>query len=310
MGELAYYGWAAGKDRIEGPSQAIAYAAARCWGNCAVDQLSLEENADAWIFTSVFVDCETGFTLTRKFRQSKKWTVHGKLDPERKDDVRFQIGQTKGDRNVILKALPKWLIDKGVEEAKAGVRAKLESYINKHGMPAAIDYALKELAKSGISTDRVCSKYSVAKPSALSLENLVIIAGDIKAIQQGQEYPESLYPTNAAADIADQIKSRAGKAKPPSAKSPEEVEQQQPDGSAAEEEMQANIWIDNIREMERVEDLNEERRNISDDFSPANKIRIVAAIDARIAELQPKRGGRGKQPQNGLFDTAPNAQEG
>lgn len=212
MGEAAYYGWAAGKDRIEGPSQALAYAAARCWGNCAVDQQPIEETGDAWVFTSVFVDCETGFTLTRKFRQSKKWTVHGKLDAERKDDVRFQIGQTKGDRNVILKALPKWLIDKAMEAAKAGVREKLETYIAKHGMAAAIDYALKELAKSGVDESRVCTKFSVAKKSALTVYNLVIIAGDIQAIQHGQEYPDALYPADEAGDIASQLTGTKSKA--------------------------------------------------------------------------------------------------
>ena len=205
MGEAAYYGWAAGKDRIEGPSQALAYAAARCWGNCAVDQQPLEETSDAWIFTSVFVDCETGFTLTRKFRQSKKWTIHGKLDAERKDDVRFQIGMTKSDRNVIFKALPKWLIDQAMDEAKAGVRAKLESYIAKHGLPAAIEYAVKELAKNGVKDAQICEKFSVAKKSALTVDNLVVMAGDIKAIQSGQEYPDALYPSTDAADIASQL---------------------------------------------------------------------------------------------------------
>lgn len=236
MGEAAYYGWSAGKDRVEGPSQALAYAAARRWGNCAVDQLPLEDSPDAWIFTSVFIDCETGFTLTRKFRQSKKWTVHGKLDPERKDDVRFQIGQTKGDRNVILKALPKWLIDQAMEEAKAGVRKKLQGYIDKHGLPAAIDYSMKELAKSGVTPERVCNKFSVAKPSALTLENLVIIAGDIKAIQQGQEYPEALYPADDAADMTREL---LGGNKTPK---PQQQQHSQPSSEVLD-------WIEGLKEM-------------------------------------------------------------
>jgi hypothetical protein len=215
MGDAAYYGWAAGKDRIEGPSQALAYACARCWGNCAVDQGGLEETPDAWVFNSTFVDLETGFTLTRKFRQSKRWTVHGKLDAERKDDVRFQIGQTKGDRNVILKALPKWLIDDAMEQAKAGVRKKLQGYIDKHGLPAAIDYACKELAKVGITDQQVCEKFSVAKKAGLTIDNLVVISGDIKAIQSGQEYPDALYPSTDAAEITDRLKNKNAPADEP-----------------------------------------------------------------------------------------------
>src|SRR5262245_25629030 len=77
-GESFYYGWGNGKDRIEGPSVNLAMAAARCYHNSAVDILPLQETSDAWVFTAVFVDLETGFTLTRQFRQSKNWTVYGK----------------------------------------------------------------------------------------------------------------------------------------------------------------------------------------------------------------------------------------
>src|ERR1700733_12715611 len=103
-GEDFFYGWGAGKDRVEGPSVGLAMAAVRCWGNCAIEALPVQDLGDSWVFTSAFIDLETGFTLTRQFRQSKKWTVHGKMDGERKDDVRFQIGQSKSARNVALNA--------------------------------------------------------------------------------------------------------------------------------------------------------------------------------------------------------------
>lgn len=236
MGEAAYYGWGAGKDRIEGASQALAYAAARRWGNCAVDSLPIEETPEAWVFTSVFIDCETGFTLTRKYRQSKKSKVYGKHDEERKDAMRFGSGQSKSDRNVICKALPKWLIDQGLDEAKAGVRKKLQGYIDKHGLPAAIDYSMKELAKSGVTPERVCNRFSVAKPSALTLENLVIIAGDIKAIQQGQEYPEALYPADDAADMTREL---LGGNKTPK---PQQQQHSQPSSEVLD-------WIEGLKEM-------------------------------------------------------------
>ena len=88
------------------------------------------------------MDLETGFTLDRQFRQAKKWTVHGKFDESRKEDIRFQIGQSKAVRNVILNALPSILIDKAMTAAKAGVMAKVKAFVKTKGLPAAVDAIL------------------------------------------------------------------------------------------------------------------------------------------------------------------------
>lgn len=193
-GESFYYGWGAGGNKVEGPSQELAHAMARCWGNCAVEPGAIQETADSWIVPAGFVDLETGFTLVRQFRQSKKWTVHGKFDAERKDDVRFQIGQSKAARNVILKALPKWLANKAMEEAKAGVRKKIEDYINRNGLPAAVDYTIKTLEKEGVKEERVLLKFELADRRGLTIDHLVTLKGDIHAIQNGLDWPDALFP--------------------------------------------------------------------------------------------------------------------
>src|SRR5262245_33250221 len=169
-GEDFYYGWAAGKDSVEGPSVKLALAAARCWGNCAVEALPVQDLDDAWIFTAAFIDLETGFTLTRQFRQSKRWQIRGRMDDERKEDIRFQIGQSKAVRNVLLNGLPASLIDQALGEAKAGVRQKIEEYVGKNGLPKAVDLLLKALAKQGVPEKRVLDKAGVADRKALTLE--------------------------------------------------------------------------------------------------------------------------------------------
>lgn len=207
MGDAGFYGWGAGKDAIEGPSEALAFAAARCWGNTAIEYAPVVEGPDAYFFTAYFVDLETGFTLGRPFRQSKKWTVYGKLDDERKADVRFQIGATKAGRNVILKALPSWLIDKAMEQCKAGVRDGLEKLIAQKGIAAAQDAALKALAKHGVKEEDVLRKFSVAARSALDLDRLVIIKGDLAALQRGDVRASEIYPppeaSNSGAKASD-----------------------------------------------------------------------------------------------------------
>ena len=111
-------------DQVEGPSIGLAVSLARAWGNCAVT-MEVDETPDAYMFTARFIDLETGYQLDRAFRQRKQGAVHGKFDPERKQDIAFQIGQSKAIRNVILNATPRWLQDMMVDLAKAAVAAEI-----------------------------------------------------------------------------------------------------------------------------------------------------------------------------------------
>jgi len=228
-GEDFYYGWGAGKNSIEGPSVGLALAAARCWGNCAVEALPVQDLADSWVFTSAFVDLETGFTLTRQFRQSKRWTVHGKLDDERKDDVRFQIGQSKSARNVVLNALPDSLIRRALQAAKEGVKQRVEQFVKEKGLPAAIDLVMRALAKVGVTEERVLTKLGLADRKAIDLDYLVGLRGDLTAIQGGQERAEDLYPAPNGEQKTKELKSKLKGEKKAESAPPE----QQPEATPA-----------------------------------------------------------------------------
>lgn len=194
LGEHAYYGWSAGGDKIEGPSVKLATMVARNWGNCAVDALPVQNIEDAWIFTAAFIDLETGFTLTRQFRQAKKSTVHGRLDAERKDDIRFQIGQSKAVRNVILNALPAGMIDNAVEVAKQGVKERIESLIESNGLEAVRRVCIKELAKHGVTEARILAKMGRSAVAGLVLDDLVTLKGNLVALNDGAEHADALFP--------------------------------------------------------------------------------------------------------------------
>jgi hypothetical protein len=218
MGGDAFYGWRAGKETIEGPSIDLAVAAARCWGNCATDMLPVQDLPDSWIFTASFIDLETGYTRTRQFRQSKDSVIHGKLDEERKDDIRFQIGQSKAERNVILKALPSWLINQAVEAAKEGVRAELENLVKTKGHGMIADRLISALGKCGVKEAAILAKCGVAERKALSIENLVILRGDLNTLQSGQERVEVLFPAVDEPKQAAQPKEESPSKEPPAKK--------------------------------------------------------------------------------------------
>jgi len=192
-GESLYYGWSAGNERIEGPSVKCAMIAHRNWGNAVLEMQPVQETATAHIFTAAWIDLETGGTIMRQFRQAKNWTVYGKHDEARKEDIRFQIGQSKAARNVILNAIPEWLIDKMIDQAKEGVREKLDQYIKKNGIESARQLIVKELAKHGITLERIEVRTGV-KYGGWDTEILVTLKGDVKALRDGAESALTLFP--------------------------------------------------------------------------------------------------------------------
>lgn len=250
-GSLFYYGWGQGGNRIEGPSVKMALALARCWGNCAIEMRPMQDAGDSWVMTATFIDLETGFTCDRQFRQSKRSIVHGKHDDERKDDIRFQIGQSKAQRNVILNALPDWLVSAALQEAKRGVLKTIEKKIATSSLPVVVEHALAALGKESVTEERVLAKFSVAARTALTAEHLVVIVADLKALQEGQDLPLAVYPdptekengsrvervdidakTKPPAEPKPDAKPKKGKTKPEPKTPAEQFEQEVPETKA------------------------------------------------------------------------------
>ena len=225
LGPDAYYGWGVGEDRVEGPSVELAMAVLRCFGNCAVRNEFVQETHDAYVFEATFVDLENGVQISRPFRQSKSWKVYGKMDEVRKADVRFQIGASKCARNVIIASLPSWMINNGMEQAKESVRARIDKFIKEKSIAEAQRWMLKELAKLGAKEDVVLYKMGRDKVSAITPEDLVILYGDVKALQSGAESAAALFPSVPSSPQPEQGQAEALKAKLKA-----EKEAQQPQG--------------------------------------------------------------------------------
>ena len=200
LGEDGFYAWGEGKNHVEGPSKHLAMALVRCFGNCAVDLGEVQETGDAWIFTATFVDLETGFTLARQFRQSKVWTVFGKLDDARKEDVRFQIGQTKAVRNVVLNAMPQWLTRRMMDACKGGVRERIEKAIEEFGLEKVQQKAISSLNGLGAPTENVLAYMGKKNVASLTVEDLVLLSGCKAALESRQETPEAMFPAPVVSD--------------------------------------------------------------------------------------------------------------
>jgi hypothetical protein len=200
LGESGFYSWAAGGKRVEGPSIKLANVLARLWGNCAVRPEPVQDAGDAWVFTATFIDLQTGFTLGRQFRQSKRSTVAGKYDAERKMDIRFQVGQSKAIRNVIVNALPQWLVEGAIDASQGGVRAKFIAYIKANGEDAARKMVTQRLGKVSVSEADILRKTGRDTITGLTIEDMIRLAGDCRALEDGAETAATLFPSETQPD--------------------------------------------------------------------------------------------------------------
>lgn len=195
-GDSFYYGWTDKKgNRIEGPSIGLANSLAREWTNCAVT-VDFQETDGTFILTPRFVDIEKGFQMERVFRQRKN-VVQGNFDPDRKLDMALQIGQSKAIRNVVVNAVPRWLVDRAIEKAKAAVMKGLDP--NK--LQEYADQVMAYFTSKGAKEAQVIAK--AGKPKAeWTMLDIAAFKGDKKALENGEVTISELFPaTDPKAEI-------------------------------------------------------------------------------------------------------------
>jgi hypothetical protein len=111
------------------------------------------------------------------------------LEDDRAENMTFQAAQSRAIRNVVLAGVPRWLTDQAKERAKEAVLKG----INKDGLAAATEKALKFLAGYGITEDRVIAVLGKPK-SAWASEDIAILRGMASQLKDGQATAEQLSP--------------------------------------------------------------------------------------------------------------------
>jgi len=187
-----FYGWtlkrgkSAGK-RIEGGSIGLATSLARIWGNVAIP-VTVQETEDMWLFTASFIDLETGFNIQRVFRYDRTFELPGEYDSARKEDMKFQIGQSKAIRNVILNGgIPKWLVDGAVRLAKLAVVKE----ITKHGLAISTKHIIEFFAEHNI-TVKMLVGYIDQPRASWTAETIAHLQGIQQSILDKQVSPEEI----------------------------------------------------------------------------------------------------------------------
>lgn len=203
---------------VEGPSIKLANDVARLYGNCDVDEWVSSEGLDYWEFSSRFIDLESGYSLTRVFRQRKNAASVGK-DEARNLEIAFAIGASKAIRNAVTNALQTFS-DYAYEEA----RGALVNTIGKD-----IERWRKETSERiGKMTDLKRVEALVGRPVREWLaSDIAQIAALGKTIKDGMASVDDCFPPlqrQEHASTKDQLDEAVSKSKETSAPSTSEKE--------------------------------------------------------------------------------------
>lgn len=185
---------------IEGTSIDGAMILLRNWGNAALECELAEEGPTHWVFRATVIDLETGFTTSRLYRQ-RKGEKHGRFDVDRAMDIAFQIGQSKAQRNVILRAVPAWLISRAVDTAHLAAEKEIKN------VPEAVAKTRAAFASLQVTDEQLLRR--VGRPfDAWLPRDLVVMRATYRAIRDGV--------TSVAAEFADDDSAPAQSAPEPS----------------------------------------------------------------------------------------------
>ena len=197
-GSAFYYGWdvkgRGGKSRVEGPSIDCAMSLVRAYGNCVLET-NVSADESHFTFEAALIDLESGTTIKRLFRQRKSQSLGGKMDSDRAEDIVFQIGQSKAGRNVVVRAMPGWLIEQAIEAAKAGEVKRIDVKT----LPETRQRAAKFFASHGVDIKRIENK--LEKPlDKWMAEDIVELRGMMTALKEGRATVYELFPTEGVSE--------------------------------------------------------------------------------------------------------------
>lgn len=206
-GGAFYYRWPVktkrGTQIVQGPSVDLAMSMARQYGNCVVD-VEVKETHSHYLFKGVFIDLETGFTVPRLFRQRKNQNMGNKMDADRQEDIVFQIGHSKAQRNAIIKAMPGWLVQQLIEVAR---QAEVNG-IAPENLELSRSKAIEVFEGYGITSDQLVEKLG-KDPDKWMQDEIVSLREMAKSIKDGQISAKELFPQETKPDTKMESKLKA-----------------------------------------------------------------------------------------------------
>jgi hypothetical protein len=204
-GASFYYSWKVtnkdgSKKLIDGVSINGAQTIARNFGNCAVEIAMHTEDPEITAFSRVdftawFIDLEKGFTNSRIYSITIQ-PAPGRFEKDegqkrRWYDMQIQKGQSFAQRNVILRSVPSWLVDKVKNSAKTSALKGVKD----EGLDNAVAKAIGYFKGLGVEQTTL-EEYLGAKSSAWTPEEIITLRSIAQQIEDGFETVDTVFSKN------------------------------------------------------------------------------------------------------------------
>jgi hypothetical protein len=204
MGQRYVYSWEVNdrrnrrKQEVTGLTIKAANDLARIYGNNIVDVRAVPDGRDHFMFYARYTDLETGYSMTRGFRQRVAQDL-GMKDRDRAEDIVFQIGQSKAIRNVILNALQTYA-DEMLELAQRNMLGWVEN--NRQRADAWVNQALET---HGIEVRRV-EAYVGRKRAEWTVPQVARVMAVLRSVEEGMLGARDAFPSGDDVSIVEQEK--------------------------------------------------------------------------------------------------------
>lgn len=190
-GAAFFYNWIVktkdGPREIEDISIDAAMCYFRNYGNCVLDNSVIVDETH-FNFTASIVDLEHGTTFNRLYRQ-RRGQATGNMNKDRAEDIAFQIGQSKADRNAINKYMPEWLKEQILDTAKKGELNKIDP----KKLPETRQLAVKFFSSKGATQVRM--EKALGKPlDKWMAEEILVLRGNMTGLKEGRVTIDELFP--------------------------------------------------------------------------------------------------------------------
>ncbi len=194
---------------IRGPSVRFAEIIASQWGNCRIGARVVHvDRAEKYVEAEgVFHDLETNMATTARVRRR----ISDKKGQLLTDDMIIVTGNAAcaiAKRNAVLGAVPKAVWRKSYMKVEGVIAGDIQTLGQRR------DEAIKAFAMYGVKPDQIYAAIGVAGLADVTIDHIIVLAGMISAIQNGEETVESLFspPTQEGKrpTIAERLKGSDG----------------------------------------------------------------------------------------------------
>lgn len=198
-----------GNKPIRGPSIRFAEIIASQWGNCRIGARVVHvDRAEKYVEAEgVFHDLETNMATTARVRRR----ISDKRGQLLTDDMIIVTGNAAcaiAKRNAVLGAVPKAVWRKSYMKVEGVIAGDVQTLVQRR------DEAVKAFAVYGLKPEQIYTAIGVGGMADIGIDHIVVLAGMLSAIQNGEETVESLFAPPSqegkAPQLAERLKGNKG----------------------------------------------------------------------------------------------------